>query len=78
MMVTVAVAWVVVVSVMVESSVMVGEATVVDSVNVVVVVARGILVLMHEQPAETTSEAKILMADLKGIRGVPWREHRAF
>ena len=60
----------VVVSKTVEKAVIVGEACVVVSVRVMVVVARGILVLMQEQPAETSAELTTLMADLKGIAGV--------
>lgn len=40
------------------------------SERVVVVVARGILVLMQEQPAETSAELMALIADLKGTAGV--------
>jgi hypothetical protein len=55
----------VVFSKVVEVAVMVGDAWVVVSVSMVVVVASGILVLMQLQPAETMAELKALMVDLK-------------
>lgn len=70
MTVAVAVACVVVVSVMVENSVIMGETVVIVVVELLVVVASGILLRMQEQPAERTSLAKTLTADLKGTRGV--------
>lgn len=62
--------WTVVVSKTVERAVMVGDAWVVVSLSVVMVVARGILVLMQLQPAETSAEGMARMADLKGTAGV--------
>mgnify|MGYP004505000757 CR=1 FL=1 len=67
---TVVVVCVVVVSKTVEKAVIVGDAWVMVSVSVVVVVARGILVLMQEHPAEIRSDLMAMMADLKGTAGV--------
>lgn len=62
----------VVVSVIVEKAVKVGDAWVIVAVSVEVDVARGILVLMQEQPAEMRSDLKAAIADLKGTAGVAY------
>lgn len=50
----------------------VGDAWVMVAVSVEVDVARGILVLMQEQPAEMRSDLMAAIADLKGTAGVAY------
>lgn len=57
---------------MVEKAVIVGDAWVMVAASVEVDVARGISVLMQEQPAEMRSDLMAAIADLKGTAGVAY------